>query len=155
MVGVVGQGGVGSWVVGERTNHSVVAVDWPNTQSINYAATKYTNQRKGGSVADATKVRGAWRSSGWWVMLGWLSGGGAACLAGHAAAGEQKARTGHDPRAASSERPKRRTDGCGFVAFCAVAASAAAGALPPSTPGTAAAVSHSRRILLTMVMAGG
>jgi len=88
-------------------------------------------------------------------MLGWLSGGGAACLAGHAAAGEQKARTGHDPRAASSERPKRRTDGCGFVAFCAVAASAAAGALPPSTPGTAAAVSHSRRILLTMVMAGG
>lgn len=73
--------------------------------------------------------------------------GGSACLAGHAADGEQKAR----PRPKSTER---RSDGCGFVAFCAVAVAASVAAtVSASVDVTAAAVSHSRRMLLTMVMA--
>lgn len=59
-----------------------------------------------------------------WVADGWQ--GGAACLVPVTRQLQNK-RTGHDPRAAS-ERPKRRTDGCGFVAFCAVAAAASVSA---------------------------
>lgn len=99
--------------------HRVVAVHWPNTQSINYAATKYTNQRTG-KCHGCHKVRGVWRSSGWcW------DGSGVVLLVWLVTRQLQNKRPCHDPGAEQrvTQTAHRRMWLCGF---CAVAAAASA-----------------------------